>query len=291
MTIRGAIEEGEATLARAGVATARLEGELLLEHVLDVPRLRLILRGSETIGDAALRDFRIITARRATRIPLQHLVGWAPFLGHRIVSTRDALVPRPETEQLALLAIDRLRRVEAPRPRRVLDIGTGTGCITIAIASEVPDAECVAVELSPDAATLARINLGRANLGRRVELVEGDAFEILKTLGRRFDCIVTNPPYIASAEIEGLDPEVRDHDPRLALDGGTDGLDFHRRLAVEARGWLEPGGWLLAEFGDGQAAALSEMFARAGWIEISVEKDLSLRERVLIVRAPPRGNG
>lgn len=287
MTIREAVDEAAAVLARASLDSPRLEAELLLEHVLETPRLRLVLQGGNAVDEAPLGRFRELVSRRAQRIPLQHLVGWAPFLEHRVECTRDALVPRPETEHLALLAIAHLRGMPPCPAPRVLDIGTGTGCLALAIAAALPHVAVTAVEKSHPAAELARRNFRRTGVAGRVGLVEGDAFGVVPALGGRFDLVVTNPPYIPTADIGQLDPEVRDHDPAAALDGGADGLDFYRRLALEGRNWAAPGGVLMAEFGDGQARALESLFSAAGWIAIRVEKDLSRRERILIVQAPP----
>ncbi len=289
MTLREAIDHAARRLDQAGVDSPRLEAELLLEHVLGIPRLRLIVQSSDPLSPEAAAALEQFVARRATRVPLQHLTGWAPFLEHRLQVTRDTLIPRPETEQLAGFALDRLRPLAAVRGGKtvqVLDLGTGTGCLALALAAAVPTARVTAIEISPPAAEVARRNFAEAGVAGRVELIEGDGFLVVPALGRRFDLIVTNPPYLPNADIAGLAPEVRDHDPHVALAGGADGLDCYRRLAEIAGEWLEPDGWLLAEFGDDQAPALSVLFARHGWKGIQVEKDLSGRDRVLIVRPP-----
>jgi release factor glutamine methyltransferase len=160
------------------------------------------------------------------------------------------------------------------------------------LANAIPSASVVAVDASPDALRIARANAIAHRLADRIRFVEGRGFDALKhrngdhPLPDRFDAVVTNPPYIPSAEIGSLQPEVQHHEPRLALDGGLDGLDCFRELAAQAQSWLKPGGLLLAEFGDGQAPALGELFGRHGWTSVSVEKDLSGRERILIVASP-----
>jgi release factor glutamine methyltransferase len=230
-----------------------------------------------------------LVQQRILRIPLQHLMGTADFLDLRLRVTRDVLVPRPETEQLALAARERL---PARTGVRVADLGTGSGCLALALAHGRSDLEVHAIDLSPTALEVARGNAANLGLSERVTFHRMDAFgpgSAVGTLGR-FDLIVTNPPYIPSAEIPGLMPEVRDHDPLLALDGGPDGLAPYRVLAECAQQWLQPEGWLLAEFGDGQAAALVDLFRVQRWSEISIGKDLSGRDRILIVRASRHGD-
>jgi release factor glutamine methyltransferase len=209
--------------------------------------------------------------------------------------TRDVLVPRPETETLASLAIDRARAL-GDGPLRILDFGTGSGCLAIALASRLPAAMVDAIDISPAALEVARDNATRAGVADRIRFLEGDGFAALPTGesgGDRedggIDLIVSNPQYIPTAVITGLDPEVRDHDPRMALDGGEDGLDFYRRLAAEASGRLRPRGWLLAEFGDGQGPAIRDLMTGAGWGPSRLEKDLSGRERVIIAAIPAPG--
>jgi release factor glutamine methyltransferase len=286
MTRRDVLTDATRRLSAAGIESARLEAELLLEHVLDQPRLKLSLDLDRHVLPTAEAAFAELIQQRRTRIPLQHLTGWAPFLEHRLRVTRDTLIPRPETETLALLALEILRAHPECGRAGALDFGTGSGCLALALAAAVPGLAVTAVELSPAAAAVAQDNFHRAGVPDRIHLVTGDGFLTVPSLGRRFGLIVTNPPYIPEAEIAELSPEVRDHDPRQALVGGLDGLDYYRRMAREGRHWLEPEGWLLAEFGDGQGPDLAREFSKQGWNAVRVEKDLSGRPRVLIVRAP-----
>lgn len=289
MTVGEAIVAGEAQLGAAGIESGRLEVEMMLAQLRDEPRLQLWMRRDEPLTPGQGDKLRDWLHRRSGREPLQHILGWAPFLEFELYVTRDVLVPRPETEVLAQLAIAKLAGAANPR---VLDWGTGSGCLALAVAKAVPAAEVHALDLSPDALRIARANATAYRLADRIRFHHGDGFAALssefRTPNSGFDLIVTNPPYIPAAEVETLQPEVRDHDPRLALVGGDDGLECYRRLAAEAPGWLKPRGWLLAEFGDGQAPAVAGLFRQAGWDVEAVEKDLSGRDRVLIVRAPVR---
>lgn len=291
MTILDVLRRSTDFLAERGVESPRLQVELLLSHVLKLPRLKLYLQFDRVLTDAELAPLRELVKRRGQREPLQHITGTAAFLGHELKVTRDVLVPRPETEVLAQLALSKL--TEQPSgaaevsPLRVLDFGTGSGCLAIAVAAGIPSAEVHALDKSPAALALARENAAFNDVASRITFHEGDGFAALATMPPGpFDLIVTNPPYIPSAEIATLDPEVREFDPMLALDGGADGLVCYRMLAAQAGAWLKPGGWLLAEFGDGQALAAKMLFGELGWQLEGVEKDLSGRDRVLIVRRP-----
>ena len=272
MTVLEAIRKGTDFLARKEVDSPRLNAELLLAHLLKLERLRLYLQFERQLSAAESDEFRELLVRRGKREPLQHITGSTSFCGLPIAVSNAALVPRPETELLAEQAWIFLQKTENPT---FLEIGAGTGCVSLAITQNVPRAKAVAVELSKDAFELAR-----NNLGNKADLRLGDLFEPIRA-DERFDVIVSNPPYIPSAEIESLSPEVRDHDPREALDGGADGLDFYRLFATQAGGFLKPNGRLFLEFGDGQAHALEELFAGAGW-KTEILGDLSKRPRVLI---------
>jgi len=270
-------------LAAAGIEEAGLEAERLLEHVSGVPFLRRrIGMGTALDADAETRFLELLD-QRARRIPLQHLLGTAPFLDLTLHVSRHVLVPRPETEQLALLARKHLPTTPDPR---VADLGTGSGCLALVLASSRTDVHVHAFDVSPEALDVARHNAEHLRLASQVSFHLQDAFGPHADLSRLgpFDLIVTNPPYIPDAEIPSLMPEVRDHDPRLALAGGPDGLGPYRTLAHRAHRWLRPSGCLLAEFGDGQAPELARIFRTPHWDHISFEKDLSGRDRILIVR-------
>ena len=202
---------------------------------------------------------------------------------YEIAVNRHALVPRPETEQLAELGWKFLQ-AERPHPPTALDFGTGTGCLAIVLAAKCPQARVTALDISPEALALARQNATTHQTVERMEFLAGDGFAALSAAERRFDLIISNPPYIAAAEIATLEPEVRDFDPRLALDGGNDGLDFYRRLAREAGGHLQPDGKLMLEFGDGQADAIKKLLEDEKWIVEAVVEDYSHRSRLLVAR-------
>ncbi len=260
----------------------RLQTELLLSHLLKLPRMKLYLNFDRVLTAAETDSLRELVKRRGLREPLQHIVGSTSFCGHEITVNRQVLIPRPETELLAETGWKWLAELKAPQPA-VLDLCTGSGCIAIAIAAKCPDAKVTATDISPEALALARENAGRNQMAERIEFVLSDAFTGIEA-GRTFDLIASNPPYIASAEIATLEPEVRDFDPRLALDGGADGLDFYRRLAREAKPFLKAEGKLMLEFGDGQAPELKKVFEGENWVVEAVQEDYSQRARILIVR-------
>jgi release factor glutamine methyltransferase len=286
MTIEAWLRGAETRLSAAGLDSPRLEAEWLLAHVLGLPRMQLTLQSRRELSSTERETVDPLLERRSCRVPSQHLIGTAAFLHHELIVDRRVLVPRSETEGLALLAIQHLRQSLQEKPNvQVLDFGTGSGALILSIAAELPSIEVHALDISADALEVARLNARRLGLSDRVCFHQSDRFRQLPP-GLQFDLMVANPPYIPTQEIETLAPEVREFDPKLALDGGSDGLDFYRYLASEAGQRLIPGGCLLLELGFGQSHEVTELFRKAGWTHESVEKDLSGIERVLIVRCP-----
>lgn len=279
MTVREVIQRSAEFLQRHGVDSPRLQAELLLSHLLQLPRLQLYLNHDRMLAEPEVTALRALVQRRAKHEPLQHLVGSTSFCGLEIAVSPAALIPRPETETLAELAVAALLRCNSPTPA-VLDFGTGTGCLAVALAVQCKAAHLHALDLSEAALALARKNTERHGLAERTTFHFGDGFRALPA-ELRFDLIVSNPPYIPTGELATLQPEVRDFDPRAALDGGADGLDFYRLLAREAPTWLKTGGGLFAEFGDGQEDVLLETFRGCGWQALAVHRDLTGRLRVM----------
>ena len=308
MTVLEAIQKSAEFLARKGVDSPRLQTELLLAHLLKLPRMKLYLNFERVLTPAETDALRELVKRRGQREPLQHITGSTSFCGFEIAVNRHALVPRPETEILAESGWEFLSNLN-PQPSTALDFGTGTGCIAVALAAKCPSAKIVATDISADALALARENAARNNVAERIEFLQGDGFAAFLPEGRvtrvpnseietkirdscnsplrkmEFNLIISNPPYIPSAEIAMLQPEVRDFDPRGALDGGADGLDFYRKLAAEAKPFLKPGGKIMLEFGDGQADAIRTIIAAEKWIVEAVREDYSQRERILIAKS------
>lgn len=280
MTVLEAIRRSAEFLERKEVDSPRLQAELLLAHLLAVPRLRLYLDFDRRISDDHAAQLRELVKRRGQREPLQHLVGSASFCGLEIAVNRHVLIPRPETEALAELAWTHLTSLRAARPT-VFDFGTGSGCLAIAVAVNCPSAHVTAVDLSAAALTVALGNAAQHGVAERIAFVEGDGADVLRR-GSGFDLIVANPPYIPAGDLAGLQPEVRDHDPRLALVGGADGLDVIRSLATEAAACLPAGGRLMMEFGDGQASAVLALFNGSSWGEPTVRHDLAGKPRILV---------
>jgi release factor glutamine methyltransferase len=302
MTVLEAIQKSTEFLAKKGVESPRLQTELLLAHLLKLPRMKLYLNFERVLTPAETDALRELVKRRGQREPLQHITGSTSFCGFEIAVNRHALVPRPETELLAESGWEFLSTLN-PQPSTALDFGTGTGCIAIALVMKCPSAKIVATDISADALALARGNAVRHNVADRIDFLQGDGFAALHSEGRapnikdenggsrssplrkmEFDLIISNPPYIPSAEIATLQSEVRDFDPRNALDGGADGLDFYRKLAMEAKPFLKPGGKIMLEFGDGQAEAIRTIFEAEKWIVEAVREDYSHRARILIAR-------
>jgi len=283
VTVLEVIQRSAGFLARKGVESPRLQVELLLAHALGVPRLKLYLDFEQQLTAANLGIVRELVRRRGNREPLQHIIGSASFCGYEIRVNRHVLVPRPETEMLAERAWQWLAAVSAS-PSTALDFGTGSGCLAIALAARCPGAQIHATDISEEALRVARENAALNNLSDKILFHSGDGFAALPR-DLPFDLIVSNPPYVPSAEIATLAPEVRDHDPRLALDGGADGLDFYRRLASEAANHLSPAGRMLLESGDGQSEQIRQIFVQHKWVVESVEADYTDRPRILTLRS------
>ena len=238
-------------LAQAGVPDPAVDAAFLLSHVTGAPHLLLRAEGWRKLTQSQLADYQALIDRRCQREPLQYILGTAQFMGVTLRAQPGALIPRNDTEALCEQAFARMHGQE-----RVLDLCTGTGALAIAIALQFPGAQVTAADISVDALAVARQNI--ADTGARVTLRQGDLFSAVP--GERFDIIVSNPPYITAEEMAALQPEVR-REPSLALYGGSDGLDFYRRIAREAPDYLLPGGWLLLEIGSAQAEAVSALLA------------------------------
>jgi release factor glutamine methyltransferase len=277
VTVLEVIQRGTDFLTRKGVDSPRLQIELLLAHVLQLPRLKLYLNFERTLSDAEVNTLREMVRRRGEREPLQHIVGSACFCGLEIAVNRHVLVPRPETE---ILAERGWRFLNQRQNARALDLGTGSGCLAIALAVKCPSAHVLAVDQSAMALECAKANTQRHEVEQRVELLQSNGFESCPR-DLQADLLISNPPYVPSGEIQTLQPEVRDYDPRLALDGGKDGLDFFRHIAAVAAPLLAPDARVMLEFGDGQESALPGIFSSPWQIE-SIEKDYTGRPRFLI---------
>ncbi len=280
MTVLEAIQRSTEFLQRKQVESPRLQAELLLAHVLKMPRLKLYLNFERALQPAEEQSMRELVQRRGKREPLQHLLGTVNFCGYELEVNRDVLIPRPETEHLAELSWTYLNGLPEGE-LRALDLGTGSGCLPIIIAVKCPKVILDTVDISAAASTVAKRNAEKHQVTARVHFLEGDLFQPL-IKGQKYHLIVSNPPYIEATEIETLEPEVKDFDPRLALDGGADGLEFYRRLAAEGKAWLASGGRMMAEFGEGQGPAIQKIFEDNGWTVHALEKDLSGRERFVI---------
>ena len=283
MTVLEVIQKSADFLTKKGVESPRLQAELLLAYVLKLPRMKLYLNFERALAPAELDAVRALVQRRGQREPLQHIIGSTSFCGLEIAVNRHVLVPRPETELLAEQGWQFLSTFNH-QPSTALDFGTGSGCIAIALAVKCPAAQVTALEVSAKTMAVAQENAARNGVAERIRFAHGQGFAALSA-DARFDLIISNPPYIPTAEIASLQPEVRDFDPRAALDGGADGLDFYRMFASEAAAFLQPGGKLMLEFGDGQADALKKVFESQKWIVEAVRDDYSQRPRILIARA------
>lgn len=267
-------------LAGRGAASARLDAELLLAEVLATDRVGVYLRFDRPLGRVEVDAYRALIRRRGEGEPVAHLTGRREFWSRSFTVTPDVLVPRPETELVVERALAWVGDTGArDRALRVLDLGTGSGAIAVALAGELPHAAVIAVDLSPAAAAIAERNADAAGVATRVRVVVSDWTAALPA-DARFDLVVANPPYVRSGDLATLPPEVR-RDPVLALDGGADGLEAYRRIAVEAARVVDPGGALFCEVGAGQAPEVAALLEAAGFEDVATFADLAGIARVV----------
>lgn len=272
-------------LERAGAASARLDAELLMAAAARISRATL-LAGAARLDRLALKRFERMLARRAAREPLAYIVGHREFFSLDLTVCPGVLIPRPETETLVEAALDFL---DGRPDATVFDLGTGSGAIAIAIAKGAPAMRVAAVDISKVSLEVACCNAQRHRCANRISFLEGDCFTAIQQgwEGSPFDLIVSNPPYVAEAEFAALEPEVRDFEPRIALDGGRDGMDFYRTIATGLTRWLKPSGEVMLEVGAGQADAVEAMLRAAGFASSVRLRDLAGVERVVRARRAP----
>jgi len=252
---------------KEGLPTPRLDAEVLLAESLGIDRVGLYTHFDQPLQPVELARFKKLIQRRMAHEPLAYITGKREFWSLPLRITPDVLIPRPETEGLVAEALEVLADGERwERCWRILEIGTGSGAISIALAKELPSASLVATDLSEKALALARENASESGVQERIQFLHGDLFDPLEE-GSPFDLILSNPPYIPRSHFASLAPEVRDFEPRIALDGGEDGLIFFRRALPRVGRYLKPGGWLLAEIGAGQDPEVRKIAAENSDLE------------------------
>lgn len=279
-SINSAITEGAQILGAAGVNEARREAMSLMSYVLERDRAFLIAHSGDELGDNQLQTFRLLINRRAGREPLQYITGRQEFFNLDFEVTRDVLVPRPETEILVEAALDVLPHNESPF---IVDIGTGSGCIIVSLLHEIPRAQAIATDLSLPALRVAQRNASRHKVNGRLDLIQADGFPITQS-DRQFSLLVSNPPYITEGDFSGLQPEVRDHEPRSALVSGADGLSHIRYLLSEAPAYLSQGGHFIFEIGFGQRDPVERLINQELWKLIEVRNDLQGIPRTFVLK-------
>jgi release factor glutamine methyltransferase len=279
-TIATLVESGTAALAAAGVPTARLDAEVLLAHACGIDRAALYARWRGAVPCDCRTRFEGLVVRRQRREPLQYIVGHQEFWSLDFVVTPDVLIPRPETELLVELVLAILLE-KGDASLRLCDLGTGSGCIAVALASELPRAQVWALDVSEPALGVAQLNARRHGVGGRIHFVAGDGFSAVK--GLRLDAIICNPPYVSSRELRRAQPELA-WEPRQALDGGPTALAVIERIVAEAPGYLRERGWLLMEMGADQCTAVEQLARTAGFSSVSVRTDYAGLPRVLVAR-------
>lgn len=273
LSIAGIVDAAARTLAQARVESPHLDAEILIAEAAGVTRANLFA-GSIELDEETQRRFEALIRRRAAREPLAYIIRRKEFYSLEFEVGPGVLVPRPETETIVDLAV----KFAAERLNcRLLDIGAGCGTIALAIASNAPGVRVVATDISTDALAIAHRNAIRLGLESRARFVHADCWDTLdggEPLGR-FDIVVSNPPYVRDSEMARLEPEIRNFEPRVALDGGPDGLDFYRRIVAGLRDHLVAGGAVILEVGKGQADTVAAMLQAAGCVDVSVSNDLS----------------
>nr|AIW80584.1 RF_mod_PrmC: protein-(glutamine-N5) methyltransferase, release factor-specific [uncultured bacterium] len=281
-SIARAIVEAAQILRQAGVPEARREAASLLEHVIKRDRTFLITHAETLLASSDVRHLRDLVERRSAGEPLQYITSRQEFYGLEFEVTPDVLIPRPETELLVETALGLLDKMA--NPSRLCDVGTGTGCIPVTILHERPMLQAVGLDISLPALRVAARNAARHNVTERLTLIASDCFSALDTQRARFSMIVSNPPYVTEDAFADLQREVRDHEPRMALTPGGDGLRIIRRLMEDAPRFLEAGGYFLMEIGFDQHEAVMSLIDRQVWELLDIYKDLQGIPRTVALR-------
>jgi len=282
MNIRSALREAIGRLESVGVPSRALTAELLLMHALNRDRTWLYSHPEDEISPATLDKFHALIAQRADGVPTQYLTGKQEFWGLDFEVTRAVLIPRPETEHVIEVTLDRLGAERKNAPLQIADIGTGSGCIAIALAYELPQAEIIATDISSTALEVARCNAARNNVADRVRFIGSNLFEALREESPKFDVIVSNPPYIPLREAPQLQREVRAHEPPTALFAGDDGLAIYTPLIQDTGEFLKPRGLLVLELGHNSLHSVIQIFEKSSaWNDVRVTNDLAGIPRVI----------
>jgi release factor glutamine methyltransferase len=281
LTYDALLRDTAVALTAAGIDNVRFEARLLLSHATGLSTEELISRGRDPAPPALEEGLRALTARRVKREPMAYILGEREFWGLPFKVTPAVLVPRPDSETVIEAALSLMP--DRARAWRILDLGLGSGCLLLTLLREFPDARGVGLEASPEALAVARGNAEALGVADRATLLEGDwrVPDWTRSLGGSFDLVVSNPPYIEASTIDGLMPEVARHEPRLALDGGPDGMAPYRAIAAVGLQLVAPGGLLLAEVGEGQAIEVARIFSTAGLHAGAPFKDLGGIDRVV----------
>jgi release factor glutamine methyltransferase len=280
VTLGNLLAESRASLAEAGIADAKLDARLVVEHLSDTNRTDAISRPEMSIDAERVVAVRQAIARRAAGEPVHRIVGFREFYGLKLFLSRETLEPRPDTETLVDAVLPWLRqRALTGGACRILDLGTGTGAIALALLAEVPQATAIGVDISADAAATAGRNALENGLSARFTAISSDWFE---KISGTFHAIVANPPYIPTDELETLQDEVRNFDPARALDGGPDGLEAYRKIATRAQAYLEADGRVAVEIGHTQRRDVAGLFEDTGFRAVDARQDLGGRDRVLV---------
>jgi release factor glutamine methyltransferase len=265
-----------------GISEAKRSAEHLLAHALGQKRIQLYMRFDQPVSDDELERFRSFVRRRLANEPVQYIVGSTEFYGMEFELTSDVLIPRPETEHLVEAVVDWVRAHDGASAPRLLDIGTGSGCIPVAIAAQLPSCICTALDVSEAALNIARRNASRHGVESRIHFLQHDILNGSLPDEQRFDIVVSNPPYVAKADVAELQPEIRVHEPMLAITDNGDGLTFYRKIAGNALTLLAPGGLLAMEIGYGQSSAVKNIFLQSSISVTKVIEDYAGIERVLL---------
>ncbi|WP_407396639.1 peptide chain release factor N(5)-glutamine methyltransferase [Anaerovibrio sp.] len=279
-TIGKLLKWTEEYFTKAGIDTPRLDGEVLLCHVLKKERIHLYVHFDQPLTKEELAQYKMCIKERVQHKPVAHIVGHKEFMGLDFKVNEATLIPRPDTEILVEAVISRLKTGQEGLGT-IADIGTGSGAICLSLLNYLPDIKAVTVDISPEAIEVAKENAELLDLSDRVEFCHGDMLEPIRD--RKFTAIVSNPPYIPEDDIDGLEPDVRDFEPISALVAGPDGLDFYRRLVAEAGNMIDDDGFLALEIGINQAEALKALGQEHGWGRCEIVKDLAGIDRVVIL--------